>query len=438
MRKIITFAGLCCLLCYVQIFANTNASYLFSPVTDESPYHPEPLPDDIPRITVVTTNDTKNILEVVDSVYQAATKESKIEFENPLLERLIKFIITFDTIKQVRYQRGATRLTNQKEFDVLYKEITESRWYKEFIVKATGNPEYAYSENRFLRTFITLHTTSHFYQLPYPSFFCLLFQESKFDFKISSSTGAIGIGQLTRIAIKQIELIRRDPSAERLLYATITHLRNIYRDPVILEVLKSMGFQPHFPQFEKLPKKVLKPQLVDTALIHEVSRNLIKMGHAYGRKTKLIKKLVKRVNRGDVLPDRYAIVHLLFTESIEKRYGNSFGNALNIETNIILSAILLNYYESYPWRISRKKMYLDPSVRIMAAIAAYNQGQAIVNRIFSRLHRDYPNLDLNEITVDELQPMLTAQQLRKSMKLPYRQVRELHRHIWKIQECAHK
>ena len=84
-----------------------------------------------------------------------------------------------------------------------------------------------------------------------------MFQESQFDFKVHSKTGATGLGQLTGIAIRQLQINRQSPSTEKKLQATISHLAKIYKDPIFKEVLTEMGFKVEFPELKQFPKAIV-------------------------------------------------------------------------------------------------------------------------------------------------------------------------------------
>ncbi|MGK5090500.1 hypothetical protein WDW89_00635 [Deltaproteobacteria bacterium TL4] len=412
--------------------------HLISPQFQLSPYYPEPLVENASRVSTTTTKTSQYIIALTHKTTTRLSEKYNIQFANPKMERLHTLFTTLDTISQIHYQRGVLYLEGENRIEELSLNIVNGRWWKEYLALFTENPNLPYSENRVLRILLALHTSSHFYQLPYPTFFCLLFQESKLNFIVSSQTGALGIGQLTEIAVKQIEVLRKNIGMERLLQATTIHLRNIYRDPILREIFEAQGFSPRFPKLGKFPATMTKPNLVDAGLMHEVSRQLLLEGYSYGRKTKLIRQLIDRINRGGLLNNEYAAVQRIYTEELAQRYNQEFGNVLNIETNIILSAMLFQYYMDYEWRVKNKVIELHPDLRTIAAIAAYNQGQTVVLRLLGKLMREFPQMDLSKASLKTIGPLLTTKRIHLAMGGgPFARVQELHQHIWKINRCSH-
>ncbi|MBF0236584.1 MAG: hypothetical protein HQM12_02665 [SAR324 cluster bacterium] len=442
MKQTITLYLFRCLLFFLLLqqapaVCVSQTIFPVSPVSEISPYLQNPILTTASRITTTTSTSAETLFPDATSWIQSIQEQYPVDLPTQPMESLYKFTAVYDWVSQKHYQRGVMRYEGQRELADLLYYMTQSRWWHESLKRLTEDPGYSYSESRFLRTIIASHTSAHFYQIPYPLFFCLLFQESKFNFKIVSATGALGIGQLTGIGIKQIEIIRQDSENERLLQAAAMHLRNIYRDVWFQQILNMMELNFEAPRLGYFPPTIQKPYLNYADLSAEIMR---KYGLAHPELLEdpdLVRKSLERIARGDILPTKYAFLHQIFNDLLEHRYNQQYGNVINIETNILISAMLLRYYLNYEWRVQKEKVMPQPGVQAILAIAAYNQGQTSVIRLLSRLKREFPDMDLNQATLQEISPNLTFKRMRSALDGPYSQTQELYRHVWEIKHCAH-
>jgi Transglycosylase SLT domain len=304
------------------------------------------------------------------------------------------------------------------------------------VKRMTNDPVYGYSESRALRIFISTHTVAQFYEIPYPTFFCLLFQESQFDFKVRSKTGAAGLGQLTSIAIRQLQKNRKNMATEKQIQATITHLGNIYRDPIFKEYLTEMGFQSEFPNLKQFPKTIVPAGNVNSAFVKEIAKQLVKKGHSYGKNFSLVQKLTGQISRGVLLPKAYAALHPIYYETLSKA-KNSLGYTLNIETNILLSAMLLRYYMDYSWKANGTRVRLRPEVNALVAVAAYNQGPGGVQRYLSGFKQNFPKKDLSKMSLADFRSTFTSTRVASALQQTPARAKEVFEHVWKVKLCSH-
>ncbi|KPA16444.1 hypothetical protein MHK_003356 [Candidatus Magnetomorum sp. HK-1] len=404
---------------------------------------PEPLlpagyvPPALDNPSIVTYMSAADIIRHINIHYESFYKKADNEVPNDPLKRLHQFMLTYDRISQLRYRRNVLSLPCQKPLHELIDYIMKSRWYSEYLILVSTNPIYDYSESTALRIIISAHTASHFFQIPFPTLFCLIFQESKFDFKIKSHTGALGLGQITRIAIKQINLLRKnEPLEDRRLNATANHIKSIYSDPVIDEILRSMGFYPMFPLLGSFPDQIKKYNPYSWKVVNQVSNELKQKGFSYGKNRNLVKRLIKRALKGEILRGKYAAVHPALLKITDVNYGKKFGTVLNIETNIIISAMLLKHYMNYKWIINKKKLYLNPSLSAIMAIAAYNQGPTVVREYLRYLVNRYPRSKIERATSRDRWMFLSKGGIKKAMKKKSIRVNELFEHIRKITLCS--
>jgi hypothetical protein len=372
----------------------------------------------------------------IETHYQRFQDQSGLV--NPKLQRLHKFSVSFDLISRLRFNRGVTHLENQKEIDDLIDHIIQSRWYMEYMTRITANPAYEYMETRALQILITIHTAAHFFDIPFPTLFCLLFQESKFDFKIVSHTGAMGLGQLTRIGLEQIEILRQKEEYEALLQAAINHLGNIYQDIFILRALKEMGFHPVFPQLSRFPLEVelTKPKGLDPEIIRATQKELELKGLFPKLDYAKLKSLLTKVRRGFVLPEHYAPLRPTYVKVIQREYGKHLGNIYNPETNILYSAMLLRFYLNYSWKINGQKLRLRPNVKAITAVVAYNEGSRGVLSYLHKLKKDFPDLDLNRADIQELEITFTQERVLQNHPGAPRKAHEIFKHAWAIKNCS--
>lgn len=401
-----------------------------------------PLPDGyIPPVldnpSVVTFMSTAEIRRHININYEAFNKKIDSAFPNDPLKRLHRLLNTYDLISKLRYRRGVSFLSCQKSLPELVDFIMSSRWYKEFLIPVSTDDLYDYSENTALRIILSAHTAAHFFQIPFPTLFCLIFQESKFDFKIKSYTGALGLGQITGIALKQINLIRENEQDEnRRLLAASNHIKNIYTDPVIDELLRDIGFYPMFPQLGTFPDRIQKFDPYRWTVVKQVSKELIRKGFSYGNNLSLVRRLIKRDLKGEILRGKYAAVHPALLKVTDVNYGKKYGTVLNIETNLLVSAMLLRHYMNYEWIVWNRKIHLQPSLAAIMAIAAYNQGPSVIREYIRYLLKHYPRYKIEQATSKDHRLFLSKKGIRKAMKNESKRVDELFEHIRKISRCS--
>lgn len=391
------------------------------PTSEESP---------APQISTV-----QNLITLANNFYSKFTKGKKHNFPNENMEKMHKFSISYDTISRAHYSGGVFKLSSQREIPELIDYALRGDWLEQ-ITRMTSDPIYGYSESRALRIFIGSQTVAQFYEIPYPTFFCLLFQESGFDFKVHSKTGATGLGQLTGIAIRQLQINRKTASTEKKLQATIAHLGKIYTDPVFKELLIEMGFKPEFPDLPKFPKAIVPARKANHTFAQEIARQLVRKGHNYGKDISLVQKLVSQIGRGILLPKAYAAVHPIYLETLTKA-KNNLGNTLNIETNILLSAMLLRYYMDYPWRVNGVRIRMRPEVNAILAVAAYNQGPGGVQRYLAGFKQSFPAKDLSKMTLADFRSTFTSARVANALRQTPRQAKEVFEHVWKVKLCSH-
>ncbi len=377
----------------------------------------------------------QNLISLANQFYSKFTKGKKANFPNENMEKMHRFAITYDPISRAHFSRGVFKLSSQREIPELIDYSLKGDWLEQ-VTRMTSDPIYGYSESRALRIFVGSHTVAQFYEIPYPTFFCLLFQESQFDFKVHSKTGATGLGQLTGIAIRQLQINRKTISTEKKLQATITHLGNIYRDSVFKEVLAEMGFKAEFPDLKQFPKAIVSARKVNNTFAQEIARQLIKKGHSYGKDFNLVRKLTAQISRGILLPKAYAAVHPIYIDTLTKA-KNHLGNTLNIETNILLSAMHLRYYMDYPWRVNGVRIRMRPEVNAILAVAAYNQGPGGVQRYLNQFKQSFPTKDLSKMTLADFKATFTSARVANALKQTPGQAKEVFEHVWKVKLCSH-
>jgi len=401
-----------------------------------------PLPDGyIPPVldnpSVVTFMSADEIRRHINIHYEAFNKKTDSAFPNDPLKRLHRFLNTYDLISKLRYRRTVSFLPCQKSLPELVDFIMSSRWYNEFLIPVSTDEVYDYSENTALRILISAHTAAHFFQIPFPTLFCLIFQESKFDFKIKSYTGALGLGQITGIALKQINLIRQqDPDENRRILAAAHHLKNIYSDTVIDELLRDIGFYPMFPKLDEFPDRIQKFDPYQWKVVKQVSKELVRKGFSYGKKLSLVRQLIKKDLKGQILRGKYAAVHPALLKVTDVNYGKKFGTVLNIETNLLVSAMLLRHYMNYAWIVRNQKIHLKPSLAAIMAIGAYNQGPSVIREYIRYLLKLNPRYKIEQATSKDHRLFLSKKGIRKALKNRSRRVEELFEHIRKITQCS--
>ena len=207
----------------------------------------------------------------------------------------------FESMSRQIFNRGTVSLPTQTDLEGLADHVVESRWYREALNRFYSNNAYGFSEERMLRVLISIHTAANFFEVPYPTLFCLFFQESKFDFLADSATGAKGIGQLTSIGLREVQRLRSDSKMELKLQKTAFHLNRVYTDPQIQKWLENLGFKINFAKISPIPEKIEFTRL-SSSFMREVGKELVKEGQSYGENTSLLWFLSKRLRRGIFFP----------------------------------------------------------------------------------------------------------------------------------------
>lgn len=399
-------------------------------------YQQNPLFESAVDVSQTSPFTYKKIRMAIDEYYEK--NKPKGQIPNAVLERFVRFVLTYDLFSRLRFGRGVDHFHGQKQIPELVGFIMQNRWYQDFLVRKTDDPTYGFMENHALQIVIGMHTAAHVFQLPYPTLFCLLFQESRFDFKISSPTGAVGLGQLTTVGLRQIAHLRTKMGYEKRLQTATTHLGNVYRDPFLLRYLEELGFKPKFPESVSVPRRVVSgaPRLVTKEILDEISNELLAMGNTVGAERKQLRNLLGKLQRGKMLPVRFAAVHQVFKHTVERRFGRDPESLLNPITNIFSTAILLRYYMGYRWKAAGKTLPMKPVIRSLAAIAAYNEGQEGVKRFFGRLRTDFPHINLRHASIKELEPIFTQQRVQANHPDDPGKAGEIFRHVTKIRDCS--
>jgi len=363
-------------------------------------------------------------------------KKNHLNF-NEKMRRIIISFLQFETISRKRFNRETKRLSSQVELEDLAEHIVESRWYREAINRFSSNNAYGFSEERLLRVLFSIQVASNSFDLPFPSLFCLFFQESKFDFLANSHTGAKGIGQLTSIAIKEISRLRNNQKKELLLQKTAAHLNKLYADPQINLWLEELGFKINLPNISPIPK-IIEFTKINSAFMKDVGDELVKNGHSYGGDIGLLWYLSKKIRRGRILSERYAHTHKIFSKMLAERYASSPSSAYNIETNILASTVLFNHYYRYKWQNGKDLFFIPEDTRAILAASAYNHGQSGMRRFLINLKNEFPVMNFKDLSVNKLSNYFTHQRLLKALQRPKDKIREASTHVKNIIECSTK
>jgi len=400
--------------------------------------HYNPVPKNLEDVTTYTNRSLSTIWKYANYEYRKQGR-SKLKFPTTELKNFHKFLSTYNRISALRYRRVVLKLPSQKGIRELSDFLMRTVWFKRFVIPVATKAIYGYSPQQTLRTNIAAHTASHFFQIPYPTMLCLLFQESKFDFNVRSYTGALGLGQLTSIGIEQVHILRQKPYHEKRIQAAARHLRNIYNDPMMAELIKKFKLDVELFDLGEFPAEVEKFQPDVNSFVEDVGTELVRQGKPYGGNDKLISALVQRILRGDILSGKYAAIHPAVQQVAERRYGKKYGNVLNIETNVLVTAMLLKYYINYKWKLKGTNILkFQPSIQAAISVAAYNQGQATVRKWFRGVLNVNPGFDLEKSGLLEYQPYFTPKSLKKVLRNSNARAREAFEHVWKITQCAER
>jgi len=382
-------------------------------------------------------SNTNELLKSVGNMYRSYFEKKKELYFNDSMRRIIMMFLQLETISIKNFNRGTESFPTQANLEGLADHVVNSRWYREALMRFSSNNAYGFSEERMLRVLMSIHSAAHFFEVPYPTMFCLFFQESKFDFLADSPTGAKGVGQLTSIGLREIQRLRNKSELELKLQRTAFHLNKVYTDPQIKKWLENLGFKINFSKISPIPDEIEFTRL-SSAFMQEVGKELVKAGQSYGENTSLLWVLSNKLRRGTILSNRYAKMHKVFSQMLEEQYARSQASAYNIETNILLSTMLFNHYYRYQWRNNGIVFNLSPEARVILATSAYNHGQTGMRRFLINLKQEFPKMRFQELSFKDLRILFTMRRLSNALQRPLHKIKEASRHVRKIMDCSEK
>ena len=375
------------------------------------------------------------LIQQLDTLAEPLIQQHPDWEETQLTKQFYQFYLGYDAFSRLRYERGVHYLDTQRDRDALAEFMVQQRWTTEVLERYSTHPDYGHLPGYLFRTLATIQTAAHFFEIPYPTLFCLFFQESKLDYRMVSRTGARGVGQLTSIALRQVMTLRDRDDNERLLELSVQHLGRVYRDPLFRRWMNHLELTLDFPLPEKprMELRVATPTLY--TMVSQTSRLLRRANISYGKDEGLIWVLVRKIRHGEILPERYAKVHWAYDQIAERYLASEPQSVFNIETNILLSAMLLKHYYNYTWKNRGHVIELKPEVRAMMAIAAYNNGQSGIRRFLAGLENEF-RISLRDSSAEWVASKFTARRLSRALRRPYSKIREVSRHIRHITACS--
>ena len=353
----------------------------------------------------------------------------------PTVERFANYLLLQESLARWHYHWGTEALLGQRNQTQLYDYFLSSYWFQENLQRFLAQSEYGFPELSLVRTLSAIQASAFFLEVSYPTIFCLFFKESRLDYKAVSASGARGLGQLTGIAIKQIELLREDTEEQNRLNAALHHLQQRYADPTWQGILTELGYQVQLPQNLSLPPKMVVPTRSASLLLPEVQKRLKEEQLPYASKTSQIRRRLNRLRQGRPLSLIYAPIHAHYVLALEENYAGEPGNIFHIETNILLSTLLFRHYLQSEWRYGESVWKPRPEVQRVLAVAAYNQGQSSARNLFRLLQKEIGKKP-EEITLKEFVEHLTPQRVQQALKGSKAQARELVDHALNVAECA--
>ena len=353
----------------------------------------------------------------------------------PTVERFANYLLLQESLARWHYHWGTEALPGQRNQTQLYDYFLSSYWFQENLQRFLAQSEYGFPELSLVRTLSAIQASAFFLEVSYPTIFCLFFKESRLDYKAVSASGARGLGQLTGIAIKQIELLREDTEEQNRLNAALHHLQQRYADPTWQGILTELGYQVQLPQNLSLPPKMVVPTRSASLLLPEVQRRLKEEQLPYASKTSQIRRRLNRLRQGRPLSLTYAPIHAHYVAALEEIYAGEPGNIFHIETNILLSTLLFRHYLQSKWRYGKSVWKPRPEVQRVLAVAAYNQGQSSARNLFRLLQKEIGKKP-EEITLKEFVEHLTPQRVQQALKGSKARARELIDHALNVTECA--
>ena len=393
-----------------------------------SPLTPTRRPDRLHSINRTHLN------QVIASELQGLheTSDTAASSNNPQ-PSLFKLMLGFDRFSRLRYGRGVGRLPDQRSLRELTAYLMNSRWHREVLARLLNSQDRAVTETRLLRVFVTAHAGAHFFELPFPTFFCLLFQESQLDFTVTSRTGARGVAQLTAIGLRQIDQLRKQPEWETRLQRAYRYLGLLHHDPEFQRWQQQLGLQ-FFPlDLQTLPQQV-RLDRIGPEMVRKTLWRLKWQGQQAWDDT-AVRRLSYRLRRGWRVADRLIPVQSAFNLAVEQHFGNDPNSVFHPETNILLGAMLVRYYLRYRWNRNGVPIPVPWKARPLLAVAAYNHGQSPMLRLLTQLQQEMGLENFQKLDSAQLLHYFTPQRLGRALR-SYRKVKEVRRHVQKIHQCS--
>jgi len=376
------------------------------------------------RLNQVIGSELQKLHENSEAAPASSTSESS----------LFKLMLGFDRFSRLRYGRGVGKLPEQRSLPQLTSYLLDSRWHHEVLARRLNSQDRAVAEARLLRVFVTVHAGAHFFELPFPTFFCLLFQESRLDFTVTSRTGARGVAQLTAVGLQQVNQLRKQPEWEARLQRAYRHLGLLHHDPEFQRWQQQLGV-PLFPLgLQTLPQQV-RLDRIGPEMVRKTLWRLKWQGQQTWDDT-AVRRLSYRLRRGWRVADRLMPVQSAFNLAVEQHFGNDPNSVFHPETNILLGAVLMRYYLHYAWNRNGVPIPVPWKARPLIAVAAYNHGQTPMLRLLIRLQREMGPEKFQQLDEAQLLRYLTPRRLNWALRRSYRKVKEVRRHVLKIHQCS--
>lgn len=297
---------------------------------------------------------------------------------------------------------------------------------------SSGHPKLSASDA--VRVYCSALVASRVFHIPPSLLLCLLLQESRLSTTAISPTGAQGAGQLTAVAIEEVDSLLTQSSRlrgkMRLYQDTLSRL---YGDPTTRKVLGELVPELRLPVFARINR--VERFAITEPLVRRV-RLLLEKKHPELAAEGQLQTLCERMRDGQPLAAEQEPVARAYRIAATELYNVQPGNTFNPETNVAVSAMLFRHYMRYPWSLEGRRLVMPFALRCALAVLAYNQGPRAGQRILKHI-AGTGLLSVEDLSIRTLLQLYSVEMVQEALG-PDSGMRsgELYRHFEAVMGCA--
>lgn len=307
--------------------------------------------------------------------------------------------------------------------------------FLDFLTKKDNLGRPLLSSSDAVRTYGAALVASRVFQVPPNLLICLLLQESRMRSSAVSPTGAEGAGQLTAVALAQVdELLNQSSRWRERLRLYETTMNQLYGDSTTRGVLDALIPDMRYPVLTRINRVERSP--VSDGLLRRVALVLDRKHPELAKDAELLRTVCTELRAGRAIEPNYAPIATAYGIASTELYNAQLGNTFNPESNVAFSAMLFRHYIRYPWTLDGRRLVLPYSLRCALAVIAYNQGPLATLRILKHIS-ETGLFDVDAMSIQTMLQLYSEELVVEAIgEEPGMRAEELYRHFDAIMSCA--